>query len=142
MKTNPELESDAESSEEHEAEKLSSASSDAASDAEDVFKLAVADEGTLPGEYKTLFLYRWQKAATELKVNHLRSDLTLPMDPTAEHKSEVWKNVDDGVVLPTLVRTPGARAPGLFSYGFFTLNHYGRKLIIRFFFLIWLGVSV
>ena len=101
MKTNPELDSDAESSEEHDAEKLSSASSDAASDAEDVFKLAVADESILSGEYKTLFLYRWQKVATELKVNHLRSDLTLPMDPTAEHKSEVWKNVDDGVVLPT-----------------------------------------
>ena len=83
------------------AETLSCASSDDASDAEDVFDLSVASDVSLPPEYRNLFLYRWQLAARELCENYLREDLTLPMDPRCDHESKVWTDVDTGVVLPT-----------------------------------------
>ena len=83
------------------AKSLSDASSDDASDAEDVFDLSVAGDEMLPPEYRNLFLYRWQLAARELCENHLREDLTLPMDPRSDHASKAWTDVDTAVVLPT-----------------------------------------
>ena len=83
------------------AKSLSDASSDDASDAEDVFDLSVANDEMLPREYRHLFLYRWQLAARELCENHLREDLTLPMDPRSDHASKAWTDVDTAVVLPT-----------------------------------------
>jgi hypothetical protein len=80
---------------------LSETSSDAGSDADDVFDLKTAAEDVLPEGYKDLFLYRWQLAARELSENHLREELTLPLDPSLEKQSEIWSRVDEAVVLPT-----------------------------------------
>ena len=82
------------------AKSLSDSSTDAASDAEDVFNLDVASEELLPSAYKNLFLRRWQLAAAELSENHLGEDLTLPMNPGTNHPPKVWNDVDEAVVLP------------------------------------------
>ena len=54
----------------------------------------------LTEDYRNLFLYRWQRAATELCEGYLRNDLLLPLDPTLAEKTEVWNRVEQGVVLP------------------------------------------
>ena len=82
------------------ATSLSESSSDVASDAEDVFCFADAQPESLPAAYKHLFLYRWQLATADLCENHLRRDLTLPMDPRENRSDSVWDNVDEAVVLP------------------------------------------
>ena len=89
-----------EASEAPSARSVSASSSDAGSDAEDVFNLAVASEDSLSEEYRNLFLYRWQRAATELAEQHLRNDLLLPLNPTRDDDNEVWNHVDQGVALP------------------------------------------
>jgi len=97
----PEPDSDGEQSEQRSAKSLSASSSDAASDAEDVYNLVEASEESLPEEYKDSFLYRWKLATVELSEEHLRADLTLPLDPTDEDGNKVWKDVDEAVKLPT-----------------------------------------
>ena len=96
----PREKSDDEASDRPSARELSETSSDAGSDADDVFDLKTAAEDVLPEGYKDLFLYRWQLAAKELSDNHLREELTLPLDPSLEKQSEIWGRVDEAVMLP------------------------------------------
>ena len=83
------------------ARSLSDSSSDVASDADDVFKLVDAEHDMLPREYQDLFLYRWQLATSELSNNHLREELTLPLDPHEDMENTIWDNVDEAVVMPS-----------------------------------------
>ena len=70
------------------------------SDAEDIFALSACEESGLEEAYKEVFLYRWQRAVTEL-CRLLRSDVLLPLHPDFGDAGVVWKRVDEAVVLPS-----------------------------------------
>ena len=69
------------------------------SDDEDVFEIKCAEVATLTSEYKSMWLFRWQKACAELGKN-LRHNVRLPLDPREKNCRTVWTDVDTGVGLP------------------------------------------
>ena len=67
------------------------------SDEEDMFHMGVLAK--VPEEYTKCFLYRWQRAISEL-TGHLRDDAMLPLDHRAEGEPGVCADAKSGIELP------------------------------------------
>ena len=69
-------------------------------DGEDVFNIQARSAADLSGEYQIFFLYRWKEAVAELR-SHLRKEVLLPVNPLPNARTEEWRKVTTGIVLPS-----------------------------------------